>query len=213
MIHVSVYIYPVIYIYFIHLYKCDYSQYTHLFVVVHVHTDNIYFCCSDISLSNWWRFKLLTMLTRWLILFCSFISCLDCFYINCSFISCPDCIYIKLLPCIKIFWCFLSIWRILWLRHWDRLRSLWLMATNMTHPFSSAILQCFFSLMQRHFSDSSHDYIQLFWFCRFFMEKQVMGVFVRILKVSRTLIVALQLLQTMGIMIQNLRNEHSICKL
>ncbi|KAL3533286.1 hypothetical protein ACH5RR_006807 [Cinchona calisaya] len=47
-------------------------------------------------------------------------------------------------------------------------------------------------------------------FFEFFMEKQVMGVFVRILKVSRTLIVALQLLQTMSIMIQNLRNEHSI---
>ncbi|XP_027072189.1 protein TRANSPARENT TESTA 9 isoform X1 [Coffea arabica] len=47
-------------------------------------------------------------------------------------------------------------------------------------------------------------------FFEFFMEKQVMGVFVRILKVSRTLIVALQMLQTMSIMIQNLRNEHSI---
>lgn len=40
-----------------------------------------------------------------------------------------------------------------------------------------------------------------------------MGEFVRILKASRTSIVALQLLQTMSIMIQNLRNEHSICKL
>lgn len=48
---------------------------------------------------------------------------------------------------------------------------------------------------------------------RFFMEKQVMGEFVRILKISRTLIVSLQLLQTMSIMIQNLKSEHSICEL
>ncbi|KAK2969930.1 hypothetical protein RJ640_000459 [Escallonia rubra] len=44
----------------------------------------------------------------------------------------------------------------------------------------------------------------------FFMEKQVMGEFVRILKISRTVIVSLQLLQTMSIMIQNLKSEHSI---
>lgn len=37
-----------------------------------------------------------------------------------------------------------------------------------------------------------------------------MGEFVRILKACRPLIVSLQLLQTMSIMIQNLRNEHSI---
>lgn len=48
---------------------------------------------------------------------------------------------------------------------------------------------------------------------RCFMEKQVMGEFVRILRISRTLIVSLQLLQTMSIMIQNLKSEHSICKL
>lgn len=40
-----------------------------------------------------------------------------------------------------------------------------------------------------------------------------MGEFVRILKVSKTGSVALQLLQTIGIMIQNLKNEHAICKL
>ncbi|KAL6560166.1 hypothetical protein OROHE_006404 [Orobanche hederae] len=44
----------------------------------------------------------------------------------------------------------------------------------------------------------------------FFMEKQVMGEFVRILKISRTLMVSLQLLQTMSIMIQNLKSDHSI---
>ncbi|XP_059287332.1 protein TRANSPARENT TESTA 9 isoform X2 [Lycium ferocissimum] len=44
----------------------------------------------------------------------------------------------------------------------------------------------------------------------FFMEKQVMGEFVRILRISRTVIVSLQLLQTMSIVIQNLKNEHSI---
>ncbi|KAL3642809.1 hypothetical protein CASFOL_013624 [Castilleja foliolosa] len=44
----------------------------------------------------------------------------------------------------------------------------------------------------------------------FFMEKQVMGEFVRILKISRTLTVSLQLLQTMSIMIQNLKSDHSI---
>ncbi|KAG8376405.1 hypothetical protein BUALT_Bualt09G0060100 [Buddleja alternifolia] len=42
------------------------------------------------------------------------------------------------------------------------------------------------------------------------MEKQVMSEFVRILRISRTLIVSLQLLQTMSIMIQNLKNDHSI---
>ncbi|KAG9449202.1 hypothetical protein H6P81_009167 [Aristolochia fimbriata] len=47
-------------------------------------------------------------------------------------------------------------------------------------------------------------------FFEFFMEKQIMGDFVRILKVSRTVTVALQLLQTMSIMIQNLRSDHAI---
>lgn len=45
------------------------------------------------------------------------------------------------------------------------------------------------------------------------MEKQVLGEFVRILKISKTLTVSLQLLQTIGIMIQNLKNEHAICEL
>ncbi|GMH03133.1 hypothetical protein Nepgr_004972 [Nepenthes gracilis] len=44
----------------------------------------------------------------------------------------------------------------------------------------------------------------------FFMEKQVMGEFVRILKISRPVTVSLQLLQTMSIMLQNLKNEHAI---
>ncbi|XP_051150372.1 protein TRANSPARENT TESTA 9 isoform X2 [Andrographis paniculata] len=43
-----------------------------------------------------------------------------------------------------------------------------------------------------------------------FMEKQVMGEFVRILKISRIQVISLQLLQTMSIMIQNLKCEHSI---
>ncbi|KAH7572520.1 hypothetical protein JRO89_XS04G0268900 [Xanthoceras sorbifolium] len=47
-------------------------------------------------------------------------------------------------------------------------------------------------------------------FFEFFMEKQVMVDFVRILKVSRTITVSLQLLQTMSIMIQNLKSEHAI---
>ncbi|XP_042497689.1 protein TRANSPARENT TESTA 9 isoform X1 [Macadamia integrifolia] len=47
-------------------------------------------------------------------------------------------------------------------------------------------------------------------FFEFFMEKQVMGQFVRILNVSRTSSVPLQLLQTMSIMIQNLKSDHSI---
>ncbi|XP_058068116.1 protein TRANSPARENT TESTA 9 isoform X2 [Magnolia sinica] len=49
-------------------------------------------------------------------------------------------------------------------------------------------------------------------FFEFFMENQVMGEFVRILKVSKTASVSLQLLQTMSIMIQNLKSEHAICK-
>ncbi|KEH32539.1 hypothetical protein MTR_4g127210 [Medicago truncatula] len=44
----------------------------------------------------------------------------------------------------------------------------------------------------------------------FFMEKQVMGEFVRILKLSKTISVPLQLLQTVSILVQNLRNEHAI---
>ncbi|XP_021751026.1 protein CLEC16A homolog isoform X1 [Chenopodium quinoa] len=47
-------------------------------------------------------------------------------------------------------------------------------------------------------------------FFDFFMEKQVLGEFIRILKISRTVTVSLQLLQTMSIMIQNLKNEHAI---
>jgi len=44
------------------------------------------------------------------------------------------------------------------------------------------------------------------------MEKQIMDEFTRILRISKTSSVALQLLQTMSIMIQNLRSEHAICK-
>jgi hypothetical protein len=40
-----------------------------------------------------------------------------------------------------------------------------------------------------------------------------MGEFARILRICKLSRVSLQLLQTMSIMIQNLRNEHSICKL
>ncbi|KAM3386275.1 hypothetical protein ACQJBY_009726 [Aegilops geniculata] len=47
-------------------------------------------------------------------------------------------------------------------------------------------------------------------FFEFFMEKQIMGEFARILRISKLSRVSLQLLQTMSIMIQNLRNEHSI---
>ncbi|EMS51483.1 hypothetical protein TRIUR3_21140 [Triticum urartu] len=50
-------------------------------------------------------------------------------------------------------------------------------------------------------------------FFEFFMEKQIMGEFARILRISKLSRVSLQLLQTMSIMIQNLRNEHSICLL
>ncbi|XP_029125832.1 protein TRANSPARENT TESTA 9 isoform X2 [Cajanus cajan] len=47
-------------------------------------------------------------------------------------------------------------------------------------------------------------------FFEFFMEKQVMGEFLRVLKLSRTLSVPLQLLQTVSIMVQNLKSEHAI---
>lgn len=47
-------------------------------------------------------------------------------------------------------------------------------------------------------------------FFEFFMEKQVMGEFVRILNISRTVTVSLQLLQTISIMIQNIRSDHAI---
>ncbi|KAG6505614.1 hypothetical protein ZIOFF_037979 [Zingiber officinale] len=44
----------------------------------------------------------------------------------------------------------------------------------------------------------------------FFMEKQIMGEFARLLRISKMINVALQLLQTISIMIQNLKSEHSI---
>ncbi|XP_022636187.1 uncharacterized protein LOC106761988 isoform X3 [Vigna radiata var. radiata] len=47
-------------------------------------------------------------------------------------------------------------------------------------------------------------------FFDFFMEKQVVGEFVRILKLSKSISIPLQLLQTVSIMIQNLRSEHAI---
>ncbi|XP_039030344.1 protein TRANSPARENT TESTA 9-like isoform X2 [Hibiscus syriacus] len=47
-------------------------------------------------------------------------------------------------------------------------------------------------------------------FFDFFMEKQIMGEFVRILDISKTISVALQLLQTISILIQNLRRENAI---
>ncbi|GLT28721.1 hypothetical protein SLA2020_036320 [Shorea laevis] len=47
-------------------------------------------------------------------------------------------------------------------------------------------------------------------FFEFFMEKQVMEDFIRILKISKIVTISLQLLQTMSIMIQNLKSEHAI---
>ncbi|XVF47599.1 hypothetical protein PTKIN_Ptkin03bG0123000 [Pterospermum kingtungense] len=47
-------------------------------------------------------------------------------------------------------------------------------------------------------------------FFEFFMEKQVMGEFIRILNISKTVTVSLQLLQTISILIQNLKSEHAI---
>lgn len=40
-----------------------------------------------------------------------------------------------------------------------------------------------------------------------------MGEFIRVLKASRTLAVSFQLLQSMSILIQNLKKEHAICEL
>lgn len=81
------------------------------------------------------------------------------------------------------------------------------METSMIQPFLSKILwyirvrMCFCNMTS-------------FWFFgRYFMEKQVMGEFVRVLKISRTITISLQLLQTISIMIQNLKSEHAICKL
>lgn len=48
---------------------------------------------------------------------------------------------------------------------------------------------------------------------RLFKEKQVMEVFVRLLKVSEDERVALQLLQSLSFIIQNLKSEHAISKL
>lgn len=48
---------------------------------------------------------------------------------------------------------------------------------------------------------------------RFFMEKQVMAHFIRILKNSKTISVTVQLLQTLNIMLQSMRSEQAICKI
>ncbi|XP_057818483.2 protein TRANSPARENT TESTA 9 isoform X2 [Cryptomeria japonica] len=47
-------------------------------------------------------------------------------------------------------------------------------------------------------------------FFEFFMEKQVMSQFLRVLKISKTESIAIQLLQTLSIMIQNLQSEQAI---
>ncbi|GMJ15608.1 green fluorescent seed 9, TRANSPARENT TESTA 9 [Hibiscus trionum] len=47
-------------------------------------------------------------------------------------------------------------------------------------------------------------------FFDYFIEKQVMGEFIRILNISKSLIVSLQVLQTISILIQNLRREYAI---
>ncbi|CAK9171573.1 unnamed protein product [Ilex paraguariensis] len=74
----------------------------------------------------------------------------------------------------------------------------------------TAFFECGFSTFFVLICKFSFFYFPFIFFIRFFMEKQVMGEFVRILKISRTSIVSLQLLQTMSIMIQNLKSEHSI---
>ena len=40
-----------------------------------------------------------------------------------------------------------------------------------------------------------------------------MGEFIRVLNISKAVTVSLQLLQTISILIQNLKSEHAICKL
>ncbi|KAH6555462.1 hypothetical protein KP509_1Z252700 [Ceratopteris richardii] len=47
-------------------------------------------------------------------------------------------------------------------------------------------------------------------FFEFFMEKQVMGQFIRILKTSRSVSVTVQLLQTLNILLQSMRSEQAI---
>lgn len=85
------------------------------------------------------------------------------------------------------------------------------MVTNMIPPFSSKI--CHVPCFLLRWLWSSYMILMELWIrCRFLMEKQIMGEFVRILKVSTTISVALQLLQTLSIMIQNFKSEHSICK-
>lgn len=83
------------------------------------------------------------------------------------------------------------------------------MVTKMTQAFLSETSLCVVFLDVHLFLSAILVILAL---GRFFMENQVMGQFVRILKISRTMIVSLQLLQTMSIMIQNLKSEHAICK-
>ena len=81
------------------------------------------------------------------------------------------------------------------------------------HPFlSEAFFLIFFYclLFLGKFITFQNFYVLVAVF-RFFMEKQIMAEFVRILTISRTGSVSLQLLQTMSIIIQNLKSEHAIC--
>lgn len=55
--------------------------------------------------------------------------------------------------------------------------------------------------------------IKCFTLARCFMECQVLAEFVRILKISRTTKIEAPLLQYLSIMIQNMENEHAICKM
>lgn len=98
-------------------------------------------------------------------------------------------------------------WRILLLKHWDQLQNWWSMEISMIRHTSSKYL------MGWYLGGIINWSICLIGISfRFFMEKQIMGEFARILRISKLSRVSLQLLQTMSIMIQNLRNEHSICK-
>lgn len=86
------------------------------------------------------------------------------------------------------------------------------MPTSMTiQPFSSEKMRLLNALSLLYMFYCQHFYSVLD-IHRLFMEKQVMGEFVRVLKISKTLAVSLQLLQTVSILVQNLESEHAICK-
>lgn len=72
------------------------------------------------------------------------------------------------------------------------------MATNMRQNFLSNFQSVFLFM--------------LIWFCSYFLEKNMLTFFLKILDQKTNKEVKIQLIQTLSILVENIRNETSICK-